>query len=191
VLGLLLSAFGVAAFASSAAADSAAVWLTKTSGAAVPENSQVSVGQHLTIHVSGFNADAAVLYQFGSDPLPATSTANSNGAATAAFTVPKLKSDVYVITATSDQASATFVVTVLDPATAAPAPRPAATHVGATAHHASSAAHPASLAHTGAPATLGLTLAGAALLAFGTVFIKLGAPVFLGRHERIAGSHRR
>ena len=191
VLGVLMSVAGLATLATTASAASAKVWLTTTPGATVPENSTVKVGQALTIHVSGFAGEATVLYQFGPAPLPTTTTTDASGAGTAAFSVPKVAADAYVLTATSDQASATFVVTVAGPTTSTSSPAPQASNSSSSGRTTSSTTRPAKLAHTGGPATLGLSLAGAVVLAFGVALLRLGAPVFMGRHERIAGAHLR
>ncbi len=196
VIGLAVSVLGVGIFAASASADSARVWLTTSSGATVAENSQLTVRQHVIIHVSGFAPNSTVLFQFGDAAVPGEVTADDAGSATAPFTVRTLRSDAYVLTATSDTAVATFVVTVYNPATRKPAvTAPAATppkHTThrTTTHTSSTTTHvPKTLAHTGTP-SLGISVAAAGLLLLGFAFLRLGAPVFMGRHERLSNPGR-
>ena len=203
VLGAVLAVLSAGAFvsASTASAASAAITVTRASGAALPENGAVKVGETLHVTVSGFGANATVLYQFGPDALPTTTVTNAGGDGNATFVVPKLKSDVYVLTATSDTDIATFVVSVVNPATVTTptvTPTPTATRTTAahrtttsTTSHQSSTKAPTRLAHTGGPQTLGLSLAAAALVAFGAAFVLVGAPVIRGRHERIRAAHAR
>ncbi len=198
VLGAVLAVLSAGVFvsASGASAASAAISVTRASGAALPENGAAKVGETVHVTVSGFGANATVLYQFGPDALPTTTTTNAGGDGNATLVVPKLKSDVYVLTATSDTDIATFVVSVINPSTT-PTATPAATRAATatrsttstTVHR--SASTPKSLAHTGGPQTLGLSLAAGALLAFGAAFVLVGAPVIRGRHERIRAAHSR
>jgi hypothetical protein len=198
VFGAALAVLSAGAFASSASAASASISVTRASGAALAENGAVRVGDSVHVTVSGFGANATVLYQFGPDALPTTTTTNAGGDGNATFVVPKLKSDVYVLTATSDTGIATFVVSVVNQATATtPAATPTATRTATATRTSTSTAHqrsattPKSLAHTGGPQTLGLSLGAGALLAFGAAFLLVGAPVIRGRHERIRAAHAR
>ncbi|CAB4958413.1 unannotated protein [freshwater metagenome] len=193
--GLAISILGVGMFSTSASADTAKVWLTRASGAAVAENTQVRVGESLTVHVSGFNADATVLYQFGDGALAVQTTTDATGSGSAAVALPALKSDAYVLTASSDLASASFVVTLFNPLNPKVTP---ATSVGSTTSPtpvatSSSAAHPKrGLADTGG-STLALTVGGVAALLMGVVLMRAGIPVLMGRHEfgALAGRHQR
>jgi hypothetical protein len=170
------------------------------------QNSQVLVGQTLVIHVSGFEPGATVLLQLGPQELVEQIVTDDGGAGTTRVVVPKLRTDSYSITAITATVNATFVVSVVNPATTkpiTPAPsslptvaRSATPTASGTTHATSSqagtsAAYTPALANTGSPNTFGLTIAGMVLLAFGATAIKIGAPRVFGRHERIAGAHCR
>ena len=175
-----------------ASAGTAKLAIVRASGVVVPENSQLVVGEKVSVHVSGFGPKTVVVVQFGTLAVPATVVTAADGTASVPMTVPKVPADVYVLTASSDMTSADFVVTVDTTAPVSSTPAPTA----AAATSASSSAP--SLAHSGAPATLPTTLTAAVLMAFGAAMIRVGAPILRGRHEgspdvpeRITGRHAR
>ncbi len=206
VLGALLAALGVGLAATSASADGGRIQLTK-GGSPVAESSQVSVKTSLGVRVSGFGAGSTVLFQLGPDALPLQVTTDSEGAGSGTFTVPTLPSDVYLLTATSDSADATFALYVYNPATKVPSNPPVAggtttgttgkgtTGKGSTSkgttHSSKGSSHASTdktLAHTGSlpvPAALGALV----LVVLGGLLVRAGAIPVLGRHQRVPGAH--
>ena len=206
---LVLGVLAMLALPSHASAASASMWLTRANGSTVPENGVVKTGEALTIHVKGFAANATVLLQFGPVELPTAVDTDASGAGSVAFTGPALKSDVYVLTASSDSDSATFVVSLLNAknpkptATPTPTPKPTATKAASSGSSSSSGSSGSSsggsssggsssgtLAKTG-PVPVGSWIAALVLLVVGGTLVKVAAPVLLGRHERIGGAHVR
>jgi len=178
-------------------ADSTRLQMTKSNGEPVPEDSPVVIGQALIAKVTGFHANAVVLFQFGPDELPVQGLTNAHGATQVAFVVPKLRPDAYVLTANSDSANATFVVSVLaSTSSGSPSPAPSASaasshsvaSTSSTSQHTNSSA--TELAHTGSTLSLPYWLTSMVLIAVGAALLSVGAPVVLGRHERFLHTPR-
>lgn len=212
-IGLLAALIAVVGLSAPASAAGGSVWLTRANGANVPENGVVKTGESITVHVKGFAPNATVLLQFAAVQLPSGVDTDASGAGSIAYTVPALRSDAYVVTASSDSDVATFVVTLVNPknpkptATPKPTPSPSkSTGTGSTGSSGSSGSHGSSgssgsgstsggsssgtLAKTGStqPAYWAMALA---LLVVGAGLVKVAAPVLLGRHERVGGAHVR
>jgi hypothetical protein len=190
---MLLSVLAIVAggllFSATASAQSARVWLSRPSGAVVPENGSVKVGEALTVHVAGFAANAVVLLQFGSIEVAAPIETDGSGAGSSSVRVPQSQPDAYVLTASSDAASATTLVVVVT--TTKPLQTPAPSHSSGGGGHTTSKSTTATLAHTGPSSTIGYWLAALTLLVVGGSLMRVAAPVVLGRHQRRAGAHRR
>ena len=170
--------------ATSAIAATAKVWLTTSSGSTLPEPGTVAVGQPVIVHLSGFNANAKVIFQLGPTILPFDTVTSASGAGAVQFATPTIAPDGYLLTASTDQVTAVVALNVV-PAGASTA-SPTAVAVATTS---ASPGTSESLAHSGAPATFQSSLVAAVLLAFGAALFRIGAPILRGRHERPLGRH--
>ena len=171
----ILGALGAPALAGTAAVS------LSVSGVAVPENGQVPVGATVGVKVSGFAPGATVSLQFGDKALSTSVVTDARGVGTASYRVPTVPTNAYLVTATSDQTVATFVVVVNNPATRTPAStRP--TKSAST----SSSKSPTELSKTGSLSPP-VSASGAVLIALGLLLVRAAAPQLYGRHERFAG----
>ena len=152
----------------------------------VPENGTVTVGEKLTVKVSGFAGGATVVLQFGTAPIGGSITTDVHGTGQTAVVVPSVPSDAYLLTASDGRDVATFAVSVANPS--APA---AAGAASSSAKPTTSSPTSPQLAKSGGSSTPSMWGWAAALILLGGVLIRIAAPALFGRHQRIGGSHLR
>ena len=205
VVGVLVALVAAVVLAPRALAAEASMWVTRANGSVVPENGTIRTGERITIHVKDFAPGATVLLQVGQAQLPSGIDTDATGAGSTGYTAPALKSDVYVITASSDTDATTYVVSLFNPKNPQPKPAPTPTRKPTATTHSSASGSGTRSSATSRPSngsssgTLAKTgpvqppywVAALVLLVVGGSLVKVAAPVLLGRHERIGGAHLR
>ena len=181
-LVMVLVGLGIAAGPASAA--TATLTLSKGS-TPIADGGTVTVGDSITARITGFAPNTSVILQFDVQELPQTITTDAAGSGASAFTVPKVDSGIYVMTAIGSTANATTDVLVQNPAAPATV-EPAETTSGGSTGGSSTGND--GLAKTGTP-SVPVGVSALLLLVVGALFVRLGAAVLVGRHERRPGAH--